>query len=51
METQTIKELLKRNQYFIDLQNRCLLTPSEEREWKEISRQIYIVHNYQQPEK
>ena len=45
-----LNELLKQNQYFIDLQNRCILTPKEEKEWKEISRQIYVVHKYPQLE-
>jgi len=35
-------ETLKRvSRYFIDLQNRCALTSSEERLWKEVSRMIY----------
>jgi len=36
-------EALKRvNRYFVDLQNRCALSPSEESVWKEVSRMIYL---------
>jgi hypothetical protein len=29
------------NQYFIDLQNRCKLTPYEEKVWAEVSKALY----------
>ena len=37
-----LKALDSANKYFVDLQNKCALTNSDERAWKEISKAINL---------